>query len=121
MKTFSPDGIKDLSELIEDISEKVKDIEVVKLSETDSMTQLLVFIRTEEPPHYHAEHDLSFILLRGYGELYLDGRIERLEEEDIAFIPRGAVHFYRNSSSLSILLATFSPKYDGKDSVRVEL
>ena len=101
--------------------ETVKGIEVIKLNETDNLTQLLVFIRTSETPHYHAEHDLTFVLLKGKGELYLDGKREILEEGDVAFIPKGAVHFYKNLDEISILLAVFSPKYDGKDSVKVEL
>ncbi len=121
MKAFNPEGIKELDQLIEEVSHRVKEIEVVKLNETENLTQLLVFIKTAELPHYHAEHDLTFVLLKGHGELYLDGKREKLSEGDIAFIPRGKVHFYTNTSVVSVLLANFSPKYDGKDSVKVKL
>lgn len=121
MKALSTEGIKNLEPMIEDVSRKVKEIEVIKLNETDNLTQLLVFIRTAELPHYHTEHDLTFVLLKGHGELYLDGKRERLSEGDVAFIPKGKVHFYTNTSVVSVLLANFSPKYDGKDSIRVEL
>lgn len=121
MRLFNTEGIRDLEGLIEDVSRKVKEIEVVKLNETENLTQLLVFIRTAELPHYHAEHDLTFVLLKGHGELYLDGKREKLSEGDIAFIPRRKVHFYTNTSVVSVLLANFSPKYDGKDSIKVEL
>ncbi len=121
MKVFNPEGVKDLEGLIEEKFKSVKEIEIVKLNETGSVTQLLVFIRTTEEPHYHAEHDLTFTVVRGHGELYLDGRRERLEEGDVAFIPRGKVHFYTNTSVVSVLLAVFSPSYDGKDSVKVRL
>ncbi|MDQ7037636.1 MAG: cupin domain-containing protein [Aquificota bacterium] len=121
MKVVSPEGVKDLSGLIEEKAEKVKEIEAVKINETEEMTQLLVFIRTAEVPHYHRDHDLTFLVVRGHGELYLDGKREKLKEGDVAFIPRGKVHFYTNTSVVSVLLATFSPSYDGKDSVKVEL
>ncbi len=120
MKVFSPEGLRDISGIIREKEEKVKEIEVVKLNETENLTQLLVFIRTAEVPHYHAEHDLTFLVLKGHGELYLDGRKEKLKEGDVAFIPKGKVHFYTNTSVVSVLLANFSPRYDGRDSVRVE-
>ncbi len=121
MKVFNIEGVRDLEGLIEDVSQRVKEIEVVKLGETENLTQLLVFIRTAEVPHYHAEHDLTFILLKGHGELYLDGKREKLSEGDVAFIPKGKVHFYTNTSVVSVLLANFSPRYDGKDSIKVKL
>ena len=121
MKIFSPEGIKDLGPLIEERSKEVKEIEVVKLNDTENITQLLVFIRTAEQPHYHRDHDLTFMVLRGHGELYLDGSTEKLKEGDVAFIPKGKVHFYTNTSVVSVLLAVFSPKYDGRDSIKVEL
>ncbi|NPA41069.1 MAG: cupin domain-containing protein [Aquificae bacterium] len=121
MRAVSPEGVKELEGLIEEKVESVKEIEVVKLNETEFMTQLLVFIRAAELPHYHAKHDLTFTVLRGKGELYLDGKRFELKEGDFAFIPKGKVHFYTNTGVVSVLLATFSPKYDGKDSVRVEL
>ncbi len=121
MKLFGPEGVRDLEGLIKEKAEEVKEIEVVKLSESEDMTQLLVFIRTAEQPHYHREHDLTFTVVRGHGELYLNGRREKLREGDVAFIPRGTVHFYTNTSVVSVLLAVFSPRYDGKDSVKVEV
>ena len=121
MKVFSSKGVRELGKIIEEVSQSVKEIEVVKLNEAESLSQFLVFIRTSEVPHYHAEHDLTFVLLRGHGELYLDGKREKLYEGDIAFIPRGKVHFYTNTSVVSVLLANFSPKYDGKDSIKVKL
>ncbi len=121
MKVFSPSQVKELSEVIEDKKTSVKEIETIKLNETDLMSQFLVFIRTSETAHYHAGHDLTFVLLEGRGSLYLDGKVYRLSAGDIAFIPRGKVHYYRNESVVSVLLATFSPKYDGKDSIKVEL
>lgn len=121
MRVFNTEGIKDLSKLIEEKMEDVKEIEVVKLNESEDMSQFLVFVRTAELPHYHAQHDLTFVVIRGRGELYLDGRREELREGDTAFIPRKKVHFYTNTSVVSVLLATFSPKYDGRDSVKVDL
>ncbi|AAC07756.1 cupin domain-containing protein [Aquifex aeolicus] len=121
MILFSPKEIKDIEELVKEREGSVEEIEVIKLNETPNISQFLVFIKTSEVPHYHAEHDLTFTVLKGKGELYLEGEKKKLKEGDWAFIPKGAVHFYRNTSELSVLLAIFSPSYDGKDSVRVEL
>lgn len=121
MKLLTPLGFTDIEEIIEQKSKLVKEIEVVKLNDTANITQLLVFIRTAELPHYHKEHDLTFTLLEGHGELYLGGSRHKLKKGDAAFIPRGEVHFYTNTSTVSVLLANFSPNYDGKDSIKVEL
>lgn len=121
MKVFSPNITQILNNLIEEKKKTVKEIEAVKLNETQNITQLLVFIKTSEHPHYHAEHDLTFIVIEGEGELYLEGKTETLKKGDVAFIPKKAVHFFKNTSDISVLLAIFSPKYDGKDSIKVEL
>ncbi len=121
MKLVMPEGSEDLEKLISSGLDSRKGIDVRKLWETPSMTQLLVFVRTSEEPHYHRDHDLTFTVLRGEGELYLNGVREKLRRGDVALVPRGKVHFYRNLGDVSVLLATFSPAYDGRDSVRVEL
>ena len=121
MKVVSFQGERELKKLIEEKKEGVKEIEVVKLNEAKAMSQFLVFIRTAEQPHYHKEHDLTFVVLEGKGTLQLDGKTYRLSAGDVGFIPRGKVHYYTNESVVSVLLATFSPRYDGKDSVKVEL
>jgi len=118
---FSPKEVRNLEELIKEKENGVEDIEVMKLNETPNVSQFLVFIKTSEIPHYHAEHDLTFTVLKGRGELYLEDERRELKEGDWAFIPKGAVHFYKNTDKISVLLAVFSPSYDGKDSVRVKL
>lgn len=121
MRLISPEGHEDIGRLIGERGKSVRGIEVLKLWETSAMSQFLVLVKTSEQPHYHAEHDLTFMLLSGTGELYIEGRTERMEEGDVAFVPRGKVHFYRNLGNLSVLLATFSPPYKGEDSIPVEL
>jgi len=121
MILFSPKEIKYLEGIIKEKEGDVKEIEVVKLNETPNVSQFLVFIKTSEVPHYHAHHDLTFTVLKGKGELYLEGERKELQSGDWAFIPKGAVHFYRNTDEISVLLAIFSPSYDGRDSVRVDL
>ena len=110
----------DLEELIEKEESDVKEIKALRLGGTSLTTHYIVFIRTQEPLHYHKEHDLTVRLLKGRGEIYIDGKTHRLEKGDTVFIPAGAVHSYRNLSVVSVLLATFTPAYDGKDSVEVK-
>jgi len=119
VRHFYPFKLVDFEEEVEKALSEDFNVKVKKLHETESLSQFLVFIKGSEEPHYHAEHDLTFVVLKGEGVLYLDGREERLKERDSAFIPRKAVHYYRNDSPLSVLLATFAPPYDGKDSVKV--
>jgi len=119
VKYFVPFKVTELEQIVRQAEKEKFNIKAVKLYETPLVTQLLVLIKGAEEPHYHAAHELTVVLLKGKGYLYLDGRKELLKEGDAAFIPRKAVHYYENDAELSVLLATFVPSYDGSDSVKV--
>ncbi len=120
MRFINPDKSYDLEKLIEENSKDVKEIKPIVLGSTPLTTHILVLIRTQEQPHYHNDHDLTVTLLKGKGEIYLDGKRTAMKEGDTVFIPRKAVHFYTNTGVVSALLAVFTPAYDGKDSIKVE-
>ena len=110
----------DLKEIADREEKDVKEIKVIPLGGTDLSSHFLVLIRTQEPPHYHDHHDLTITLIKGKGELYLDGKRYSLMPGDSVLIPAKKVHFFTNISVVSALLATFSPSYDGKDSIKVK-
>ncbi len=121
MKVIYPEGPKDLKEAIEEGKKKTEGFLAVNIKNGKYSSQYLVFIKTAEQPHYHADHDLSVYLIEGKGTIYLDGKTYTMEAGDFLFIPAGTVHFYTNSAEISVILATFSPQFDGKDVVKVEI
>jgi mannose-6-phosphate isomerase-like protein (cupin superfamily) len=120
MRFLTPEREFELKELIAEKEKEVKEILPIPLGSTDLTTHILVLIRTQEPPHYHKDHDLTVILLKGKGEIYLEGKRMNMREGDSVFIPKGAVHYYTNTALVSALLAIFTPSYDGKDSIKVK-
>jgi len=91
-------------------------IKGVQLLQQPAVSQFLVQIRDREQPHIHQEHDATIVMLRGRGRLVLKDRILIAREGDILFIPKGTVHYYVNDGQEpTVVLAIFSPAYDGKD------
>lgn len=51
----------------------------------------------EGPPmHVHRHEDETYVVIEGRLDVDVDGRSERLEAGDAAFLPRGAPHALRN-------------------------
>lgn len=51
------------------------------------------------PPHTHVDFDEAFTVLEGALDVLVDGEWRTLNVGDSVFIPRGAVHTFRNSSN----------------------
>jgi mannose-6-phosphate isomerase-like protein (cupin superfamily) len=78
----------------------------------------LIQVRGGEAPHRHAMHDLSVTVLRGEGILRLAGATRRLRAGDVAFVPRGAPHWFtRSGADVAVAIAVFSPPLDAPDTV----
>ena len=90
-----------------------------KFAETDSCTVNLLAAKNEVPPHYHAKHEETVVLLSGHGVFTLAGGKHIVEAGDVFFIPRGTVHAFVPTSSDVVVVSTFTPKFDGKDRVFV--
>ena len=96
-------------------------LKAVLLGQTSEVSHHIVQIRGQEPPHRHKEHDLTATLLSGQGALVVEGERWAMAKGDTVFVPRGALHYYVNlSSAPSAAFVTFSPPFDGKDSVPEE-
>jgi quercetin dioxygenase-like cupin family protein len=76
----------------------------------------LVQIRDREQPHVHARYDLTVTLLRGKGILHLGEQGLPMRAGDVAFIPRGAPHFFVNEGNQpAVAVVSFAPAFDAPD------
>ena len=93
-----------------------ENIKVSNLGRSVSASQHVVQIRDREILHVHKIHDATATMLRGQGYLVLDRKRINLKAGDIIHIQRGVAHQYVNTSSEpTVVLAVYSPPFDGKD------
>jgi len=82
----------------------------------DSSSLSLVQIRDREQPHIHTRYDLTVMLVRGSGTLWLNGTALPMHESDVAFIPKGTPHYFVNSGSEpAAAVVVFAPPFGGPD------
>jgi len=81
----------------------------------------LVWIREAEEPHRHERHDLVVVLLRGFGTMRLGDEERAVGPGSILYVPRGAVHAFRNASGApAAAYAVYAPAFDGRDRVAAD-
>jgi quercetin dioxygenase-like cupin family protein len=99
-----------------------ENIKVVNLGRSQSASQHIVQIRDREVPHMHNVHDATVTMLRGQGYLILGKNRINLKAGDVVHIPRAAPHYYVNTASeATVVLAVYSPAFEGKDIHAVNL
>jgi quercetin dioxygenase-like cupin family protein len=59
------------------------------------------------PPHSHRKEDETFVILEGDFELLVEGQWKPIAKGEPIFAPRGNIHTYRNSGSISGKLCVF--------------
>jgi quercetin dioxygenase-like cupin family protein len=97
-------------------------IKVVTLGKGETVSHHIVQIRDRETPHVHRSHDLTVFVVRGEGPMFIDKQERYLRAGDAVFIPRGTVHHFTNTSPRpAVALVVFSPPFDGKDTIPVNL
>ena len=97
-------------------------ITVNDLSADKNVSFHLVQIRDREVPHIHKKHDLTVIVKKGKGRMYLGRSVFRVEPDAIIFIPRGVPYcFVNGTDEVAAIIAIFTPGFDGKDVVPVEM
>jgi mannose-6-phosphate isomerase-like protein (cupin superfamily) len=95
-----------------------QDFRMIELARDKGTSQHLVAIRKAEVPHRHERHDLLVVMLRGYGSMNIAGQQKPVGEGSILYVPRGAVHAFRNESpEPAVSYAVYLPPFDGKDRV----
>jgi len=97
-----------------------EDFRVIELARDANTSQHLVAIQGAEIPHRHDRHDLLVVMLRGHGRMRLGAEQRPVGEGSILYVPRGAVHAFRNESpEPAVAYAIYVPAFDGKDRVEV--
>jgi mannose-6-phosphate isomerase-like protein (cupin superfamily) len=97
-----------------------QNVSALLVGRTDALSYHLVQIRDRERPHIHATHDLVVALLKGKGQLFMDGRPREMRSGDVAVVPRGTPHYFVNTdSSPAAAFVTFAPPYDGTDQLPI--
>ena len=95
-------------------------ISIEELSRGESASAHIVQIRKQEPLHVHENHDVTVILLKGRGTLWVGDRKLELKPGSIVTIPRGVPHSFTNQAQqMAVAYAVFNPAFDGKDFVPV--
>lgn len=83
-------------------------------------SQLLVQIHDREPVHYHADSDITVLMLRGSGTIHIGEQRFPAKAGDVMFIPRRAVHYFINEAQEpAAALVIYSPPPGPNDRVLV--
>ncbi len=98
-----------------------ENIKAVTLSESAYSKHLLVQVRDREPGHYHADSDISVVLLRGHGTIHIGESRFAAKAGDTIFIQRGAVHWFVNEDKgPAAALVIYAPPPGPNDRVLVD-
>ena len=91
---------------------------VVEIARDAHTSHHVVSIRDRETPHRHDRHDLTVVILEGWGAMRIGDEERRVGQGSILYVPRGTVHAFRNlSDAPATAYAIYSPAFDGKDRV----
>jgi mannose-6-phosphate isomerase-like protein (cupin superfamily) len=97
-------------------------VSVLELGRTAWVSHHLAVVREGEVPHYHRFHDLTVVVLRGEGVMDMEGKRFTMKAGDVTHVQRGVRHFFRNTGrDAAVSFVTFSPPFDGRDTVTAEL
>jgi quercetin dioxygenase-like cupin family protein len=117
---IAPDGeIKNLDELLaREALPASENIRVIPLARTARSMTILVQVRDREPLHYHADADITVLVLRGEGALHVGDKAHPVKTGDVMLVPRGAVHAFVNKGpNVGAALVTYSPPPGPNDRV----
>ena len=114
------DGVLYAREWIDVVREnpiaKGENVKLSPLFKDENSSHHILQINDSEEPHIHANHDLTMIVKQGEGTLNLRDKMLPMSAGDVAFIPRGTLHWFVNDKkgSPAIAYLVFSPAFDGK-------
>ncbi len=96
--------------------EKAKEIAIRHLDRNEYSSTHLIRLKGSEPPHFHDTHNLNVTVLSGESIIHFQNHEVLLKQGDVVSIPKGVYHWAENiDSEASVVFATFSPAYSGKD------
>ncbi len=98
-----------------------EDFKVTPLYENPRTRHVLVQVRDREPPHIHADSDITVWLLRGNGIMHIAGKEHPVKVGDVIHIPRDVVHYYVNRGlEVGAALVVYSPAPGPDDRVLIK-
>ena len=93
-----------------------ENIRVRELEHAANSSVSLVQIRDREQPHIHTRYDLTVLLAKGSGTLWLNGDALAMHEGDTAFIGKGTPHYFVNGGpEPAAALVVFAPAFTEPD------
>jgi mannose-6-phosphate isomerase-like protein (cupin superfamily) len=99
-----------------------ENIKITNVGAGPAASHHIVQVRDREAPHIHRAHDGTVVILRGRGFLMMGQSRLDLGIGDVVFIPRNTAHYFVNTSpEPAAAFVVFSPPFDGKDIVPVNL
>ncbi len=98
---------------------EVAGVLVEPLFESPLQSASLVTVVEPLPPHYHAHHEETVIVVAGTGRMWIDDVAFVMEPGLVVHIPKGSVHSVEPDGALTAL-TIFTPPFDGKDRVFLE-
>ena len=97
-----------------------ENIKAIALQRSAHSAHVLVQVRDREPVHYHADSDITVLMLRGSGVIHMGKQVLATKAGDAIFVPRGAVHYFVNTgNNPAAALVTYSPPPGPDDRVLV--
>lgn len=98
-----------------------ENIKVVRVIRNNNVEQLLVQVRDREPLHFHADSDLTVMMLRGKGVIRIGANDTAIRAGDIVHVPRGVVHAYINDGpEVGVAFVVMTPPPGPADRVLTE-
>ena len=92
------------------------------LSGDSTVTSVVIWVKKEVRPHFHAEHTEQVMILEGEGQMLLGSQTIFVKPGDFIFIPKGTIHALRVTSKDKPMkvLSIQTPAFDGSDRVMVQ-
>ena len=86
-----------------------------------SVTSVVIWIKKEVKPHYHATHYEQVYVIEGTGQMLIGNDHFDVNPGDLITIPKGTIHALRVTSKLPMkVLSIQTPEFDGSDRVMVQ-
>jgi len=93
-----------------------QNIRTIELQRSVNSSVSLVEVRDREAPHIHTRYDLTVVVSRGQGTLWLNGESRPMRAGDAAFIPKRTPHYFVNEGSEpAVAVVVFSPAFTDPD------
>ncbi len=90
------------------------------LLEGDGFSSYIYQIADRQPRHLHRHHDVTFVVYRGTGQIFIEDRRRHMEAGQFYHVPRGVPHYCINTGGDPLVgIALYTPVLDGEDTVEL--